>query len=171
MGYSTDFYGAIKLDPPLNELEIKYLTEFANTRHMHRRLGPYFVGGNVYSQGGVPYRVPSRGEADIIDANSPDPEQPGLWCQWVPDENDPSEIVWDGGEKFYNATEWLQYILSHFIGHAAIAKMRDYDKFHFLQGHDANGFIECQGEDQDDRWCIDVTAGIVTTRPGKIVYD
>ena len=165
MGYSTDFYGAIKLDPPLNELEIKFLDAFAGSRRMHRKSGPYTIGE---SDGFSPVNADSD---DIIDANKPDPEQPGLWCQWVPDENDPSEIVWDGGEKFYNATEWLQYILSHFIGHAAIAKMRDYDKFHFLQGHDANGFIECQGEDQDDRWCIDVTAGIVTTRPGKIVYD
>lgn len=164
MGYSTDFYGAITLDPPLNELEIKFLDAFAGARHMHRKSGPYTIGEGEYG-------MDDLCSDDILDANQPDPEQPGLWCQWVPDENDPSEVVWDGEEKFYNATEWLEYLIQHFIGANPIAKTRDYDRYHFLQGHTCNGFIECQGEDNDDRWCIDVTAGIVTTRPGKIVYD
>ncbi len=34
---------------------------------------------------------------------------PGGYCQWEPAE-DGARLVWDGGEKFYDYTEWMQYI-------------------------------------------------------------
>ena len=163
MGYSTEFYGSVTLDPPLSDDEIKFLSEFAGSRRMHRKSGPYTIGEGVYG-------MDNMGE-DVLDSNSPDPEQPGLWCQWVPSENDPSTIVWDGGEKFYEATAWMEYIIQHFLLPTAIAKQKEPERFAFLQGHSVDGFFECVGEDQDDLWCIDVTKGIVSTRPGKITYD
>ena len=40
--------------------------------------------------------------------------QPGLWCGWRPNE-DGTVIEHDGGEKFYDYTEWIQYLVHHFL--------------------------------------------------------
>lgn len=40
------------------------------------------------------------------------PEYPGIWCQWVIDNG---VLEWDGIEKFYNYTEWLEYLIKHFF--------------------------------------------------------
>lgn len=37
-----------------------------------------------------------------------------LYCQWVPTE-DGEGIKWDGGEKFYSYTKWLQYLIDNFL--------------------------------------------------------
>lgn len=42
------------------------------------------------------------------------PDVPGSWCQWVPTE-DGTGIEWDGTEKFYSYTEWLEYLVEHFL--------------------------------------------------------
>lgn len=42
MGYTTDFWGEIKIEPPLNEQEISFLNNFGGTRRMARRKGAYF---------------------------------------------------------------------------------------------------------------------------------
>lgn len=161
MGYTTIFYGGIELDPPLNDEEVAYLREFAGSRRMDRKSGPYTTGEGDY---GMDH------SEDVIDGNKPPLGQPGLWCQWVPGDSDPSVIEWDGGEKFYEAEAWMRYILQHFINPDPVAKKRCPETFDFLQGHTANGFIECQGDDQEDRWAIDVTDGVVTTLPGRVVY-
>src|SRR5690349_23867728 len=80
MGYTTYFNGSIDIVPPLNEDEISFLKDFATTRRMHRANGPLFVKGEGhYGQG--------HGPDEIYDSNRPDPDQPGLWCQWVPSED------------------------------------------------------------------------------------
>ena len=38
---------------------------------------------------------------------------PGYWCQWVPTD-DGDALVWDEDEKFYNAEEWMKYIIDNF---------------------------------------------------------
>lgn len=38
----------------------------------------------------------------------------GFWCQWVPTD-DGTGIEWDGGEKFYNYTAWLEYLIDNFF--------------------------------------------------------
>ena len=40
---------------------------------------------------------------------------PGYWCQWVPTD-DGDALVWDEDEKFYNAEEWMKYIIDNFLG-------------------------------------------------------
>ena len=162
MGYTTEFDGAVFIDPPLSEKEVLYINKFAETRRMNRKNGPYYVGGT--GMAGQDH------EADVIDYNSPPKGQPGLWCQWVAsDEGD--RIEWDGGEKFYDATKWMQYIIDHFIGENPLAKLNQPEHFDFLQGHKVNGEIFASGEEDDDLWKIVVTDGIVREVKGSVTYD
>lgn len=145
MGYTTDFEGAVKVEPPLNAFEISYLRQFNETRRMRRTKGPYFVGGaGFYGQGP---------DEDIIDQNEPPTGQPGLWCRWRPSD-DGTEIAWDLGEKFYYADEWMRYLIDHFLRPGAFAAGSDVDErfAHFTFDHVVNGVIEAQGEHSDDVW-------------------
>ena len=45
MGYTTDFSGHVTVEPPLNDVEVAFLSKFAETRRMDREEGPYFVDG------------------------------------------------------------------------------------------------------------------------------
>ena len=153
MGYTTDFRGKVRIQPPLNADEVAYLTKFAETRRMSRRSGPYYVDGSgVWGQGDDP---------DVIDYNRPDPTQPGLWCQWIPTANG-TALKWDGGEKFYDAEEWMSYLIAHFLAPDALAKVAHPKQFAFLQGHTCNGKIEAQGEAWDDHWLLIVRDNTVT---------
>jgi hypothetical protein len=140
MGYTTEFEGIIRVEPSLNEEEIAYLTKFNKTRRMDRKNGPYFVEGTgSFGQGE---------DSDILEYNNPPAGQPGLWCQWTPTE-DGTGIKWDGGEKFYNAEEWMTYLIDHFLKPGAKAT----SVLPFLQAnHVLNGEIDAQGEEEDDKW-------------------
>lgn len=151
MGYTTEFQGSIKVEPPLNSQEINFLKKFSGTRRMNRANGPYYVDGTGFAGQGR--------DPDIIDFNVPPAGQPGLWCQWVPTE-DGTAIEWDGGEKFYDAKDWMQYIIDHFIGSAPVAEA----VFPFLQGHTCNGEIKAQGEEMDDRWKLIVQNNVVSSQ-------
>lgn len=149
MGYTTVFTGRIKIEPPLDEKEIEFLRKFNATRRMNRTKGPYYVdAGGVAGQ---------AHEADVVDHNRPPEGQPGLWCQWTPTD-DGAFIEWDGVEKFYEAEEWMTYIIEHFIKPDAIAKA----SLPFLRGHNCNGDAEAQGEESDDRWKLVVKDNKVT---------
>lgn len=141
MGYTTEFYGQINIEPPLNADEIAYLTKFSESRRMSCTQGPYYVdrGGFMGQDGG----------SDVIDYNRPPDGQPGLWCKWVPTE-DGTAIVWNEAEKFYSGDEWMAYLMAHFLSPDAYAK----GELPFLQGHTCNGRIEAFGEDRDDRWVL-----------------
>ena len=162
MGYTTEFDGEINIVPPLNEKEIKYINKFSDTRRMNRKNGPYYVGGTGYYGCDI--------ESDVIDHNSPDPSQPGLWCQWMANEEG-TQIEWDGGEKFYHAAEWMRYIIDHFIGKNPLAKLNQPEHFDFLQGHTLNGEIYANGEESGDHWMIEVNDGVVNTKAGTVSYD
>lgn len=143
MGYTTDFDGAIKIDPPLNQAEIDFLVKFNETRRMDRTEGPYFVDG--------PGFMGQDNTSGVINHNRPPACQPGLWCQWRPTD-DGQFIEWDGGEKFYDSLEWMRYIIDHFLKPGALAPLD------FLQkNHTLNGEILAQGEDIRDRWTLVVT--------------
>lgn len=75
----------------------------------------------------------------------------GIWCNWVIDE-EKNVIVWNEAEKFYNAAEWLKYVIDTFLAN---------------KGYVCNGEIDCQGEDSQDLWKIEVINNKVYTR--KIV--
>jgi len=83
--------------------------------------------------------------------------QPSLWCQWVID-NDEGKLVlaWDGGEKFYNYAEWLQYLIKHFFS---------------VWGIEVNGEVEWQGEDSSDFGLMVVEDSVLTVKLGKKVFE
>ena len=70
------------------------------------RRASYFVGGQGF--------MGQDHDPSIVDHNQPPVGQPGLWCQWTPNE-DGSAIEWDGNEKFDDPTEWIADLIEHFI--------------------------------------------------------
>ena len=151
MGYTTDFEGCFTLNKPLDSGHAAYLRAFAETRRMKRdpgiadtfsdplrqniglpigAAGEYFVGGAGY--------FGQDSDSSIINFNAPPDSQPGLWCQWIPNE-DGTAIVWDGGEKFHHYVEWIKYLIEHFFSR---------------WGYTLNGDVSWQGEEHDDRGVI-----------------
>lgn len=168
MGYTTDFSGSFDLNKPLAAQHKAYLEKFAETRRMQRKQtlaakmpdpvrlavglpigkqGAYFVGANGHCG-------QDRDES-VVDYNTSPDGQPGLWNQWVPNE-DGTSIEWDGGEKFYNYVEWLEYIIEHFLQ---------------PWGYILNGEVEWFGEDRDDRGMIIVVNNDVTTKTAVVSYE
>ncbi|MFJ1706274.1 hypothetical protein [Kitasatospora sp. NPDC088346] len=146
MGYTTTFIGRIAVEPPLNGQEIAYLRKFADTRRMDRTNGPYYVDGTGPAGQGH--------DADIRGFNTPPAGQPGLWCQWEPTD-DGAAIGWNRHEKFYNATEWMAYLVDHFLRPGAHAQDGPgFESFTF--DHVLNGVIEAQGEESWDTWQLTV---------------
>lgn len=162
MGYTTSFDGEVTITPPLNAAEITYLKKFNETRRMNRGFGPYFVDGSG-----------SYGQAqddDIIDYNRPHETQPGLWCKWVPSESG-AAIVWDGGEKFYEAGEWMIYLINNFLKPGAEAYKSSDPQFNeFTFDHVCEGIIYAQGEDPDDVYRIVAHENEVTVQTPEIVW-
>jgi len=72
---------------------------------------------------------------------------PGIHCQWVPS-GDLLSIEYDGGEKFYNYTEWIEYLIKEFL---------------IPWGYTLNGKVYWSGEDDDDTGFITVTDNDVRT--------
>lgn len=180
MGYSTDFFGAIKIEPQITDELRDYLNRFADVRHMQRDVskleekykqvigegtsgpkavlypnglnnkygieGEFFVGG----EGDSGQRVDST----VIDQNTPPSTQPGLWCQWIV--NDDGELEWDENEKFYDADSWMTYII---------------DKILAPNGYTCNGEIFAYGESNNDLWKITVKDNVVERYEGHIIYE
>ena len=110
MGYTTDFSGEFKLDKPLTDEQAIYVNKFADTRRMKRDVeklkelfkGEHGLNGNYGTEG--EFFVGGAGFAgqdsddSITDYNHAPSTQPGLWCQWIVENND--TIVWHGSEKF-----------------------------------------------------------------------
>ncbi len=158
MGYTTDFEGSMKVEPPLSAEEVSYINKFADSRRMHRKSSPYFVDGSGFKG--------QAGEDDVLAPNSPDPSQPGLWCQWIASE-DGTEIEWDGGEKFYDADDWMIYLIEHFIG----ANPKAQSELPFFTGHTCNGNIFASGEESDDHWMMEIKDNVLTVKQGNVVYE
>lgn len=179
MGYTTSFINSFTLDKPLTAIQIEYLNMFADTRRMKRdpgKLHAMFVNG----QGNkrcfelcIALGLPIDGEGEfycgtgysgqdgdcfssstdnsVVEYNNPPSTQPGLWNQWNPSD-DGREIIWDGSEKFYNYTEWLEYLIKFFLK---------------PWGYKVNGIVEWQGEDRDDTGVIEVVDNVVTIHEDK----
>lgn len=164
MGYTTNFRGKFVLSKSLTAEQAAYLQRFGETRRMRRdatitetlpdpiRLA---VGLPVGKEGGYFVGSPAPSGQDwggdgVVDHNTPPEDQPGLWCQWVPDETGQA-IEWDGGEKFYKYVEWLEYLIDNFLKPWGITLA---------------GSVEYRGEDWDDTGTISVhgTTVVVTAR-------
>lgn len=162
MGYTTDFTGFFSIENPLTPSQVAYIQAFNKTRRMSRSEGDaellpdelrkavglpighnggYYVGSNLDGNFG------QTRDTSILDYNQPPEGQPGLWCQWTVSD-DGTQLEWDGGEKFYNYIEWLQYLVTHFFS---------------VWGVKLNGEIKWQGEDMDDRGKIIACDGIITS--------
>ena len=168
MGYTTDFYGSLSFNKPVAPWLAEYINNFSRTRRMKRdpekikelfpdygKLcfngelgveGEYFIGG--------PGFCGQDRDDSVIDHNTPPVTQPGLWCQWVINETG-NCLEWDGGEKFYDYEEWLDYLIENF--------------FEPL-GYVLNGDIEWEGEDSDDCGTIHVEDNFISTELGVHVH-
>lgn len=164
MGYSTDFYGSLQFNKPVAPWLAEYINKFSETRRMKRDpekikelfsdYGKLCFNGELgddgeYFIGGLGFCGQTQDES-VIDHNTPPKTQPGLWCQWVINEKE-NCLEWDGGEKFYNYEEWLEYLI---------------DNFFEPLGYVLNGDIEWQGEEYDDLGTIHVVDNLVTTEEG-----
>lgn len=170
MGYTTYFDGALQFDKPVTDKLKNYINKFSDTRRMLRdnnkikelypnwkelcfngelgENGAYFVGG-----GDIIYFGGNSEDKSIINYNDAG-SQPGLWCQWVITDN--NELMWDQGEKFYNYTEWLGYLIEHFFAPS---------------GYVLNGTVFYEGEDSDDFGKIVVTDNVVKLFYGYREYE
>ncbi|MFB7910802.1 hypothetical protein ACFC1T_30640 [Kitasatospora sp. NPDC056076] len=158
MGYTTDFTGRVAVTPPLNPAEIAYLRKFAGTRRMDRAGGPYYVDGSGYAGQGR--------DADIRDFDKPPAGQPGLWCRWVTTA-DGAAIEWSQVEKFYDAPEWMTYLIDHFLKPRAHAQgTPGFEEFTF--DHVADGTIDAQGEEPWDTWQLLVRGNEVSVSAAEL---
>ena len=163
MGYTTEFSGRFLLDKPLTEDHAKYLKAFSERRHMKRDVnklgsepdplrikvnlnageeGEFFLGGKE-NDSYMDFCIKS-----ILDYNEPPSTQPGLWCKWAPSD-DSLGIEWDSGEKFYNYTAWLEYLINNFLK---------------PWGYTLNGTVYWRGEDYDDQGYLIVEDNKVSTQ-------
>lgn len=159
MGYTTDFFGEFEFDKPLNEHQIKYIQCFSTSRRMIRNslmlkgiedpirenvglpigdCGEFFLGE------AIDYKFFSN-DKTVVDHNTPPPTQPGLWCKWTVSD-DGEKLFWNGHEKFYYYTEWLEYMINSFFK---------------PWGYVLNGCVSFQGEHDDDKGTIYIKNNVV----------
>lgn len=168
MGYTTDFAGEFRLNKALKAEHKQYLEQFCNTRRMARKPKvaekfpdairvaaglPIGVDGEFYVAGGE-FKGQEH-DASIVDYNRPPKTQPSLWCQWIPN-GDGTAIEWDGGEKFYDYIEWIEYIIENFLK---------------PWGYKLNGDVKWYGEDSLDLGIISITNNKVKVLEGRVVYE
>jgi len=167
MGYNTDFNGEFNLNKPLTEAQKNYLEKFAGTRRVKRNAsiaekmndpervavglpvgtdGEFFVGGLGFAG--------QDDDDSVVSSNNPPSAQPGLWCQWIPNDTG-TAIIWDGGEKFYNYVEWLDYLIENIFK---------------PWGYVLNGEMYWYGEDRDDAGIIFVENNEIRVKSGTMVY-
>lgn len=156
MGYTTEFEGTLQFNKEITEELKNFINSFSASRHMKRDINKikeifpdwknHCFNGDLGVEGEffVDIEGFSRQDKSILDFNYPPKTQPGLWCQWII--NDNGELEWDGGEKFYYYEEWLNYLI---------------DNFFEPEGYILNGTISFEGEDSDDYGDIVVINNVV----------
>ncbi len=77
------------------------------------------------------------------------------YCQWMPTK-DGMAIQYDGGEKFYDYVEWLEWIIKNLLK---------------PKGYVVNGEVEWSGEESGDLGKITVKDNKVKVKKAKISYD
>lgn len=170
MGYTTDFEGSFVLDTALSFAQMEFLKEFSETRRMERNVKKIKtlpkeqknhkmlklldeVGLGLEYYGGTGSFGQDHDDS-IIDFNSC-VGFPGLWCQWVPNE-DGTAIEWNGSEKFYEYVKWIEYIIKHFLT---------------PWGKVLNGEVTWQGEKNSDMGKIVIKDNKVTIKKAKVTWE
>ncbi|TRZ47845.1 MAG: hypothetical protein D4S01_11520 [Dehalococcoidia bacterium] len=143
MGYTTEFRGQFNLNKKLDDETFNLLTGLAATRRMGRNIEGFGEEGEFYIDGNG-FMGQDKDET-VIDGNRPPKTQPSLWLQWVPTD-DRMGIEWDGGEKFYNYVEWIQYLI---------------EKIFEPHGYVLNGDVDWRGEEWDDTGTISIVDNVV----------
>lgn len=171
MGYTTEFSGEFRITPTLKPEHKAYINKFSETRRYKREANvaatwpdpireaaglPIGVDAGFYVGAerceSLSMRDPKSG---IVNYNESPEGQPGLWCQWIANDEG-TELVWDEGEKFYNYVEWLDYLIETFLK---------------LWGYTLNGEVQWYGQDREDIGKIEVTDNAVKTKAGIITYE
>ena len=152
MGYTTTFQGSFQLDRPLDEAHRRYLVSFSETRRMARLPAiASTLPDRIREAAGLPigpegaYYVGGNEDSSVKDHNMPPQGQPGLWCQWVPNE-DGTAIEWDGRGNFYDYVDWIKYLINNFLG---------------PWGYKLNGEVEWRGEEMNDVGTITIKDNVV----------
>ena len=129
MGYTTYFEGSIVVTPALS---------------------PEFIKRWNKATEGTPGKGFTRSCANGVE-ETPDMlpgfegAKPQTWCHWqLTSIGNATYIDWDGGEKFYDYIEWLQFLV------AAIRKVEPRAEF--------EGLIEWDGEGHGDTGVLRVNA-------------
>jgi hypothetical protein len=152
MGYTTDFEGSFIIDKTVDEETAKLLKGLANTRRMKRNVQGFGVEGEFYVDG---KRFARQGEEDnILNYNAPPKTQPSLWCHWLL-QDDNKTIEWDGGEKFYEYIEWMEYLIK------TILKPR---------GYSVSGEVKWFGQEREDAGIINVNKNRIQIRHAHVIY-
>jgi len=120
MGYSTNFRGQLQFDKTLTKDMLEAYKNFKQERHE-----------DGYKPNG----------------------KPSIWLGWEITKNDRQAnyyLEWDGGEKFYNYTEWLEYIIKYVFK---------------VWGVKLNGQIDWRGDEWEDNGTIIVKDNTVVAVP------
>lgn len=128
MGYTIVFQGSLKFNRKVTPQMKECINRFSNTIRIGRNIdklkqeypnwkelcffGDLGKNGAYFAPMSTEYGQ-KRDDADIDQDSAYENDQPGSFCQWVINDND--ELVWDGGEKFFFHTEWLEYLIKHFF--------------------------------------------------------
>jgi hypothetical protein len=173
MGYTTEFIGKFNIDKNMPREFVEYINRFSSTRRMKRKTDKIkeiypnwpdlcFAGKQLGEEGEylaiISNNYGQDSDDSIVDYNRPPATQPGLWCQWIIETNEDlknnnineftGKLVWDGGEKFYEYTDWLEYMIKHFF---------------IPMNLTLNGAVLAVGENSDDATYIVINENNVTT--------
>lgn len=169
MGYITDFFGEFVFDTPLTVKQIDYINAFSASRRMKRDskvLWDYYAGkdGRIDVPAGKENAEACYGvegefyvgdtNVGVLNRNAEASTQAGLRCNWVVSE-DGENLMWNGGEKFYNYVEWLLYLRNNFF---------------IPWGKVLNGTVHWTGEDSDDRGKIVMLNNVIEVYASQLIY-
>jgi hypothetical protein len=157
----TEFYGRFNLDKPLSKDHAAYLVQFSKIRHMGRNTDDLLDKDHpIRETVGLPLGIEgeyfvSKKRTGVIDYNVKPSTQPNLYCQWCPT-NDREGIECIGAVEFYDYTEWLEYLINHFLK---------------VWGYTLNGEVEWIGYRGSDVGKIYVKDNVVKTLLWQIWKD
>lgn len=161
MGYTTTFSGSLRFNREVSVQMQEFINRFSATRRMPRdndkikevypnwRELCFFgdLGNNGAYFAPISRNFGQEDDGTIIDSNGwRCSVHPSLWCHWIIEDN---KLMWDGGEKFYDYVEWLEYLIKHFFAPL---------------GYVLNGDIEWEGEERDDCGTIHVVNNKITIK-------